>query len=197
MLRDYFNSRADIWDEQVAEKDKDKLKRLAQKLELAPGSVILDVGSGTGIFLPWLLKCIGRQGKVVALDIAEEMLARSMDKHLGENIEYLNADIADIPLDDDMFDSVICYSSFPHFQDKPKALAEMKRVLKKGGRVFVCHSSSREHINTIHRDIPEVRDDLLPDLEDMNLLLSDAGYHSIYIEEDSESYFARAIKPEL
>ena len=194
MLRDYFNSRAGTWDEHVAEKDAGKLARMAEKLELAPGSVILDVGTGTGVFLPYLLQCIGDEGKVVALDIAEEMLEKAREKNPGDNIEFLNANIADIPLEGEMFDGIVCYSSFPHFQDKHRALGEMKRVMKNGGRVFICHTSSRAHINGIHANIPLMKDDILPDIEAMYRLLKDAGFSSIHVEEDGESYFARAVK---
>jgi ubiquinone/menaquinone biosynthesis C-methylase UbiE len=195
MLRDYFNSKAGTWDKNVAEKDTNKLSKMAEKLELKPGMVVLDVGTGTGVFLPYLLDGIGEKGKIYALDIAEEMLAKAREKNPGRNIEYLHADIADVPLDEDMVDCAVCYSSFPHFPDKKKSLSEIKRVLKTGGRVFICHTSSRAHINGIHSHIDIMKDDLLPDKSGMRRLLSEAGFNSIQVEEDDESYFAAAVKP--
>ena len=196
MLREYFNSRADTWDENIAEKDTNKLTGMAERLELKPGSVVLDVGTGTGVFLPYLLKNIGKNGKIVALDLAEEMLAKAMAKYSAENVEYLHADIMDIPVYEEMFDSVVCYSSFPHFQDKHKALTEIRRGMKPGGRVFVCHTSSRDHINGIHSTLPGVENDLLPAPDEMRMLYSNAGLTVVKIEEDSESYLAIGEKPE-
>lgn len=196
MLREYFNSRADIWDEDVAEKDTNKLRQMAERLELKPGSAVLDVGTGTGVFLPYLLKNIGENGKIVALDLAEEMLAKARAKYPNTNIEFLHADIMDLPIYEEMFDSVVCYSSFPHFQDKNKALTEMKRVMKSGGRIIICHTSSRDHINGIHSTLPGVENDLLPSPDEMRSLLSDAGFTVVNIEEDSESYLAVGEKPE-
>jgi ubiquinone/menaquinone biosynthesis C-methylase UbiE len=196
MLREYFNSRADTWDENIAEKDTNKLTGMAERLELKPGSVVLDVGTGTGVFLPYLLKNIGKNGKIVALDLAEEMLAKAMAKYSAENVEYLHADIMDIPVYEEMFDSVVCYSSFPHFQDKHKALTEIRRVMKPGGRVFVCHTSSRDHINGMHSTLPGVENDLLPAPDEMRMLYSNAGLTVVKIEEDSESYLAIGEKPE-
>ncbi len=193
-LRKFFNDRADMWDENVAEKDTDKLAEMAERLGLEPGWKVLDVGTGTGVFLPYILNGIGETGSVVALDVAEEMLKKAMEKDFGGNIKYLNADVMRIPLDDEMFDCVICYSAFPHFRDKNKALNEISRVMKNGGRLFVCHTSSRDHINGIHSQLPEVKDDLLPDVSDMHMMLSAAGFGDIRIEEDSESYLACAIK---
>ena len=195
MLRKYFNSRADTWDENIAEKDTNKLTGMAERLELKPGSVVLDVGTGTGVFLPYLLKNIGKNGKIVALDLAEEMLAKAMAKYSAENVEYLHADIMDIPVYEEMFDSVVCYSSFPHFQDKHKALTEIRRVMKPGGRVFVCHTSSRDHINGMHSTLPGVENDLLPAPDEMRMLYSNAGLTVVKIEEDAESYLAVGEKP--
>jgi len=195
ILRTYFNDRADTWDENVAEKDTAKLERMAERLGLKPDSTVLDVGTGTGVFLPYILSNIGVNGMIVALDLAEEMLKKARMKRFNGSIGYLQADITDIPLGNSIFDCVVCYSSFPHFQDKVKALTEISRVMKKGGRVIICHTSSRAHINEIHRQLPDVRDDLIPDADEMRSMLLTAGFGDIKIEDDSDSYLASALKP--
>jgi ubiquinone/menaquinone biosynthesis C-methylase UbiE len=194
VLRTYFNERAETWDELIAEKDTGKLRSMAQRLGLKPGFQVLDVGTGTGVFLPYILEMIGQDGRIVALDIAEEMLRKARRKGFKGNIEYLHADIMDIPLGNEMFDSVVCYSSFPHFSDKPKALAEIHRVLREGGRLVICHTSSRAHINEIHSQLPDVKDDLLPGGNEMRAMLEAAGFGEIIIEDGSESYLAGAMK---
>ncbi len=171
-----------------------KLQRLADSIDIAPGSAILDVGSGTGVFVPFLLAKIGPNGRLVCLDFAEQMLEMSKNKCFKGNIEYLCADIADTGIDDGTFDCIVCYSSFPHFQDKPKALREMNRLLKHGGLLSICHSSSRETINNIHRDLPQVCHDLIPDREEMMHIIAGAGFRSIQIEDIAESYCVSAVK---
>ena len=49
MIRTYFNQMAVIWDETAVEKDEVKLKLMAQRLNIKPGSSVLDVGTGTGV----------------------------------------------------------------------------------------------------------------------------------------------------
>ena len=195
MLRAYFNERAVIWDETVSEKDTTKLERMAKRLNIRPGSTVLDVGTGTGVFIPYLLGRIGKNGQIVALDIAEEMLKKARAKGFNGNIDYLQADVTDIPLRDKIFDVIVCHSSFPHFQDKPRALAEMNRVIKSGGRLLICHTSSRASINEIHRQIPTVKNDTIPDKDEMQLLLSAAGFTEIEVYDNSDSYLASARKP--
>ena len=102
----------------------------------------------------------------------------------------------DIPISKEVFDSVVCYSSFPHFRDKHGALTEIRRVMKPGGRVYICHTSSRDHINGIHSTLPGMKNDLLPAPGEMRVLLLDSGFNMILIEEDSDSYLAVGEKPE-
>jgi ubiquinone/menaquinone biosynthesis C-methylase UbiE len=194
MSRSYFNSKADIWDEKIAEKDPEKLENMAKKLDIQPGSTILDVGTGTGIFVPFLLKKIGNKGKLVCLDSAEKMLEKARKKNFKGNIEYLCSDISSTQFADEVFDAVVCYSSFPHFGDKSKALKEISRVLKKGGKLFICHTSSKTAIHEIHQQVPELSTDLIPDKGEMLQLLSSAGFGQIDVRDETSSYLAKAEK---
>ena len=190
MTKAYFNAQADIWDEKIAEKDTSRLECIAACLTIESGATILDVGTGTGVFLPYLLDKAGADGKLIALDHAEKMLLKAKAKNHRGNINYICADIEYVPLAEEICDAVVCYSSLPHFPDKLQALQEIKRVLKKGGQIFICHSSSREHINGIHRRIPTVQNDLLPDAIEMTMLLTNAGFTQIKVEDKADSYFA-------
>ena len=194
MTQSYFDGKADIWDEKIAEKDTDKLKNMANNLDIKPGSHVLDVGTGTGIFVPFLLKKVGNKGKLVCLDSAEKMLEKAREKKFKGNIEYFCSDITSTKFEDEVFDAVVCYSSFPHFRDKPKALREIKRLLKKGGKLFICHTSSRSAINEIHQHVAELCTDLIPDQEEMWNLLSSAGFREIKLYDEASSYFAKAEK---
>jgi len=194
VIRAYFNQKAGSWDETTAEKDTAKLDRMAKRLKIKPGSIVLDVGTGTGVFIPFLLRKIGEDGRIIALDIAERMLGRARAKGFNGNIDYLCAGVTNIPLRNEIFDVIVCYSSFPHFQDKSRALTEMSRVIKEGGRLLICHTSSRAKINEIHRQIPAVENDIIPDEGEMQSLLSLTGFVDIKID-DSESYLASARKP--
>lgn len=195
MSKDFFNSRAAIWDEKVAEKDVSRLKAMLARLDIKSGATVLDVGTGTGVFIPFLLEKIGRKGNLVCLDFAEEMLKIVQAKCFEGNISYLCTDVASIPLGDMLFDAIVCYSSFPHFRDKSAALAEIHRVIKPGGRLYICHTSGRAVINGIHRQIPAVENDTLPGEGEMRMLLSEAGLSSIEVDDNIDSYLAMATKP--
>ena len=192
MTRTYFNQSAGIWDETSTEVDTTKLRLMAKHLNIEPGSEVLDVGTGTGILIPFLFE---KSRHIVALDFAEEMLRQAQAKGFNGNVDYLHADVTNLPLRDNIFDVTVCYSSFPHFQDKPRALAEINRVTKRGGRLLICHTSSRAKINELHCQVPALVNDLIPDEGEMQEMLATAGFIDIKIADNSGSYLAGAEKP--
>lgn len=193
--REYFNSKADIWDSLCAPEEKAKLETIIRGLNIAPGSTVLDVGCGTGILIPYLLAAVGPAGRIVALDIAEAMLERAQSKGFPANVEFICADVVSIPYPDATFDEVICNSAFPHFPHKLKALKEMARVLKPGGRVIICHTAARETINNLHRSLGGVvaGDQIPPGSEMMGMLVA-AGLTGIEIDEGLDYYLASGFK---
>lgn len=142
MSRHYFDQMSDTWDEAASERNLAKLSLMAKRLNIAPSTTVLDVGTGTGILIPFLLRKTGDNGRIVAVDFAEKMLRKARDKGFRGNIDYLCADVAHLPLGNEIFEVAVCYASFPHFHNKPVALKELSRVIKRGGRLFICHTSS-------------------------------------------------------
>jgi ubiquinone/menaquinone biosynthesis C-methylase UbiE len=54
-----------------------------------------------------------------------------------DNVRFIRADVESIPLDDNFFDIVICTNSFHHYLNPVKALKEMCRLMKKGGKIYI------------------------------------------------------------
>ena len=188
----FFDDSAATWDELLEHGlRRERLEKLVAGFKVREGDAILDVGTGTGILLPLLGKAIGPDGTLVAMDFSYKMLTAAASHDFDRQPAFFNAGVAAIPFKQGSFDKVTCFSAFPHFPDKVKALAEMVRVLKKGGGLFIAHLHSIEEINQLHHAVGgPVMADRLPDRETMERLMNDAGLTKIEIENEPGRFLA-------
>lgn len=116
-------------------------KLLADQLELTAGESVLDVACGPGTVARIAAQRVGPGGRVVGVDFSPSMLVVARDKPPvagGAPIEYRQAPADELPLPDGDFDVVTCQHGLQFFPDRPAALAEMRRVLRRGGRLGVA-----------------------------------------------------------
>jgi demethylmenaquinone methyltransferase/2-methoxy-6-polyprenyl-1,4-benzoquinol methylase len=100
------------------------------------GEKILDVAAGTGTSSA----ALARSGAtVVALDFSAGMIAEGRRRH--PKVEFVEADAEDMPFGDDEFDAVTISFGLRNVAHPERALAEMYRVMKPGGRLVVCEFS--------------------------------------------------------
>jgi ubiquinone/menaquinone biosynthesis C-methylase UbiE len=117
--------------------------------QLAPGMKVLDLASGTGEPALSLAKTVGPEGRVVATDLVPEMLEAAQQNASAQglgNMEFRAADAEHLPFADGEFDRVTCRFGVMFFPDIPKAMGEIRRVLKPGGRVcFAVFATLQEN----------------------------------------------------
>jgi arsenite methyltransferase len=108
---------------------------------LQKGETVVDLGSGAGIDVFLSANKVGRSGRVIGIDMTEEMLerARRNAKEGGyANIEFKKGDIEKrIPVDSDSIDAVVSNCVINLTSDKVKAFKEIRRILKSGGRMVI------------------------------------------------------------
>ena len=100
--------------------------------DLRPGQAVLDLASGPGVLAREAAQKVAG-GLVVASDIAEQALAEGRRREPAGNLQFAAADAERLTFADGAFDRVLCGLGLMFFPDVPRALAEMRRVLKPGG----------------------------------------------------------------
>lgn len=187
--KDFFNEKAEVWDE-ITVHNLEKVQYITELLGIHSSDRILDIGTGTGIMIPFYEKYLV-DGSVVAMDYSEKMIeiARSKYPERGHPmVSYIVSDVYELKYDS-KFDLVVCYSSFPHFVDQPLAIKILSKALRKGGRLVVAHSDSVKKINGVHMNGGiEIENDFLPSMKLLKQMMKESGL-TVTFERDDESYF--------
>jgi len=187
----YFNKAANTWDEKYDTPELASfLEKLIPKFGLQSGQNILDVGTGTGILIPYLIQAVGPSGSITAIDYAEEMvkICKSKYSHL-QNVTIITQDIEKVTLPPHSFDAVTCFGLFPHIENKEKVLRKINHVLKTRGILIIAHALSSAEIRAHHKDasLAVVRD-ILPEEKEIRRLLNNAGFCDVYIKDKPGCY---------
>jgi SAM-dependent methyltransferase len=104
------------------------------------GDTVLDLGSGAGFDCFLASRKVGKTGKVIGLDMTEEMIAKARilaKEHGYSNVEFRLGDIEKMPLADNSVDVIISNCVLNLALDKARVFKEAYRVLKSGGKMFV------------------------------------------------------------
>ncbi len=102
---------------------------------LEPGSQVLEVSPGPGVFHPLLRKALGPASRIVSIDLSLNMLRECRRRHGGLDIAPIQANALHLPFADESFDSLFHFGGVNLFSDPGQALREFVRVTRPGGRI--------------------------------------------------------------
>jgi arsenite methyltransferase len=131
--------------------------KVLQGARIRGGQAILDVGTGTGLLALGAVNKVHENGLVVGLDVSEDNLREVRRAAAAGNedgsVRLVRGDAVQLPLRDASFDAVMTRSVLMYLEDRPRAIEELHRVLKPGGRASIF-----EAINKVYT-APNVRTD--------------------------------------
>jgi|AGTN01.2.fsa_nt_gi Methylase involved in ubiquinone/menaquinone biosynthesis len=193
----FFNQSAIKWDNQFGTPQlTQSLIEMVPKFNLKKGQKILDLGTGTGVLIPHLVKAVGPSGNVTAVDYAEKMVELCRIKNASIlNVTVLLGDVENLQFLAETFDAVTCFGLFPHLENKAKALQQINRVLIIGGKLIIAHALSSQEIKRHHQNAPPaVASDELPESQAMCEMLTKAGFIDVTIVDAPGCYLCSSTK---
>ncbi|WP_455538011.1 class I SAM-dependent methyltransferase [Terrisporobacter sp.] len=186
---DFFNSIAKDWDN-IIEVNEEKINYLLSKLNIREDDTILDIGTGTGVLIPFLTK-LSPKGLIKGVDISKGMLEIARDKF--KNISNVHFDLCDVEKDNllDKYNKIILYSMYPHLKNKTKTIVNLvEHNLKDNGMLMIIHSNGRNYLNNMHNNSDErVRESVLIDVNEQRDIFINAGLNVIDAFENDEMYY--------
>ena len=164
--------------------------------ENKPRQMVLEIACGTGRVTKHLDSYLPQEATLVATDLNSEMLNVAKQVVKNYRVKWQVADVHELPFEEAQFDLVVCQFGVMFFQDKPKALKEIRRVLQPGG-TFLFNTWDDLQYNALSRLTKDVLTEEYPDdpplflekgpysltnPDEIKQLLADAGFTSISIE---------------
>ena len=121
--------------------------------------VVLDLGSGAGFDAILAAKKVGNKGKIIGLDMSEEMIRKAKEnagRYGYQNVEFKLGDIENIPIEANTIDVIISNCVINLSPNKEKVFSEAYRVLKNGGKMFVSDIVLLEELTQEQRNNEEL-----------------------------------------
>jgi ubiquinone/menaquinone biosynthesis C-methylase UbiE len=137
-----------------------KPEELVQAMELKPGMVVADIGTGAGYMLPFLSRAVGAQGRVLAEDIQDDFLALARTKAESEklgNVSFIKGSEKDPNLPSRGVDVALALDSYHHYDYPQQMLAGLRKGLKPGGRLVIVEYYKRADAMPNGRALQHIR----------------------------------------
>ena len=185
---DFFDALAPSWDVNEIRSTPERVKHILSELPISKGMDVLDLGTGTGVLLPYLSDIVGPEGHVTAIDLSEGMLsiARKKYGHL-ENVEFLKLDFEE-ELIPGKYDVALLYSVYPHLHAPADTIEWLfKMNMKPDGRIVIAFPSDEEFINNIHHE-RKAEHDHLPPAHTLAEMIRHWGYKAEVIASTPDEY---------
>ncbi len=166
-LSTFFDTHAETWDSHIRPKDIYNIEQIIKYAELSDKDKILDVGTGTGVLIPFFKKSGVKH--ITAVDFSEGMT--KVFKRKFNDVDVHHADYEQQYFDEKLFSKIMIFNTFPHFSNYEKVFQLSYKYLIPNGALIIAHSMSREELNHIHKNAgKEVQNDvLIPDKEFIEL----------------------------
>jgi SAM-dependent methyltransferase len=150
---------------------------LARRLGVIRPKRILEIAAGTGVVTRAMADALP-DANIVATDLNIAMLEQARATGTSRPVEWRQADAMALPFDDGAFDAVLCQFGAMFFPDKARAFAEVRRVLKPGGR-FLFNVWDRIEDNDYADAISDALEGVFPDDPPRFMARTPHGYHDV------------------
>lgn len=160
--------------------------------DIKEGMTVLDLGSGAGFDCFLAAKKVGKNGKVIGVDMTKEMIIKAKanaKKYNYDNVEFKLGEIEKLPVDDNFVDVIISNCVINLSPNKAKVFNESYRVLRKDGKMFISDMVLLKELSEMQKNDKDLIASCIGGAilkKEYLRLLKDAGFEVKVLSEDKE-----------
>lgn len=183
----FFDSKASVWDSRIRPADHRAVERILERITFRSNDTVIDVGSGTGITIPYYKRC-GIE-KIYACDESSGMVEILRDKF--PDISIFHQSYLDPLTENISADKIVIFNTFPHFSSFDPVFRNSARYLNSSGKLIIAHSMNRQEITECHRRKGMgVSNDILPPDDFFEKKFREHGFTDVIVEDSETGFFA-------
>jgi ubiquinone/menaquinone biosynthesis C-methylase UbiE len=170
----------------ILEEVQRRLEQIVAKAELAKGERVLDVGTGTGVLIPYI-RNYGIE-YIVGCDLSPAMLTKARQCH--RTATFWHGDVVDLPAELGPFDAVFLNAMFGNVWDQQETLNRVTELLNKAGRICISHPLGARYVAELNRTDPRRTPHRLPGRDTLLEMVRRLPIELIYYKDDPVLYLA-------
>lgn len=183
----FFDRISSNWDDDEILSTPERIRSILGHLEIMSGMDVLDLGTGTGVLIPYLHEMIAPAGTVTAVDISRGMLSKAIDKY-GDlpRVNFVESDFEESNVSG-LYDIILLYSVYPHLHTPERTLKKLTGNLNPGGRIVIAFPTDESFINEIHHQ-RKAQSDLLPSAHELASRIEEWGLSASVTQATKNEY---------
>jgi len=161
-----------------------RLQAIVAAAELGKGNEVLDVGTGTGVLIPYITPY--QVGSILGCDLSSAMLEEAVRRHPAAS--FWCGDIIDMPASFGSFDVIFFNAMFGNVWNQRTVLKKSCELLKPHGKIIISHPMGARFVAGLSQQNPKLVPHLLPSAQRLKKLIEDLELNIIRFEDEQDFY---------
>lgn len=186
--KEFFDKNVGFFTRPIPEDVEERTALIVEAAGLTAGSRVLDVGTGTGVLIKFMLAVGVKPENIVACDLSQQMIAQAQARYPQVNFHL--GDVTELPSSVGKFDAVFFNACFANLFDPKATLEYVSHFLTAGGCIVISQPVGRGFVEHLHEYEPQLVPHHMPTGDELNAWCTEFNLHRREFRDEGKLYLA-------